>query len=156
VLHAVGVLTVTAIGRPAAGLRIGGSPGLRAEGPKKCRRVKGSRAHFQIVGLMDHTATIRPKAMQGQDEVLEIHRMSTSSSRLLVKADEKQAEASKNDYRVSRNTASDFNGLHMRYYVKVRAVRFSGIATRRLNHEGPMVSGIILGRAFSDAQVNAP
>lgn len=81
--------------------------------------------------------------------------MSRSSRRLLVMADEKQAEASKNDYRVSRNGASDFNGLHMRYCVKVRAVRFRGIAPRRQNYEGLMVSGIIFGTGFSDAQVNA-
>ena len=37
--------------------------------------------------------------------------MSRSSSGLLMKADEKQAEASKNGYGVSRNRASDFNRL---------------------------------------------
>ena len=62
-----------------------------------------SRAHFQIIGLMKNTPAVGPEAMQGQNEVLEIHRMSRSSRRLLVVTDENQAEASKNRYGVSRN-----------------------------------------------------
>jgi len=99
---------------------------------------------------VDDTPAVGPKTMQGQNEVLEIHRVSRSSSSLLVVADKKQAEASKNGYRVSRNRASDFNRLYMRYCVKVRAVRFSGIrhtvrASRRppgiRNHLGVDVFG---------------
>ncbi len=113
--------------------------------------MKCSRAHFEIIGLMNDTTAVGPETMEGQNEVLEIHRMSRSSRRLLVVTDENQAEASKNGYGVSRNSSSDFNGLRGRCCHKGRTVRFSGVATRWLNHEGPMVSGIILGRAFWDA-----
>jgi hypothetical protein len=111
-LHTVGIFTVSTVGRPAAGLRIGGTPGLRTERTEKRGGMECARTHFQIIGLVDDTSTVGPKTMEGQDKVLEIHRVSESSSRLLVVADEKQAEASKNGYRVSRNRTSDFNGLH--------------------------------------------
>ena len=74
--------------------------------------MEGSRAHFQVIGFVGDTPAVDPKTMQGQNEVLEIHRVSRSSSSLLVVADKKQAEASKNGYRVSRNRTSDFNELH--------------------------------------------
>jgi len=65
--------------------------------------MEGARADFQIIGLMDDAPAVGPEAMQGQNEVLEIHRMSRSSRRLLVVTDKNHAEASKNGYRVSRN-----------------------------------------------------
>ena len=103
VLHTVGIFAVSTVGRSATGLRIGGTPGFRTEGTEKRGRMECSRAHFQVIGLMDDTPAVGPKTMQGQNEVLEIHRVSRSTSRLLVVTDEKQAEASKNGDRVSRN-----------------------------------------------------
>jgi len=91
------------------------------------------RAHFQIVGLMNDTSTVGPKTMQGQNEVLEIHRVSRSSSSLLVVADENQAEASKNGYRVSRNRTSDFNELRSCFRHHGECILLAAWHLKRLN-----------------------
>jgi len=91
-----------------------------------------SRAHFQVIGLVDDTPAVGPKTMQGQNEVLEIHRVSRSTSRLLVVTDEKQAEASKNGDRVSRNCTSVFNGLQRQHLMNMRGFVPGNLATESL------------------------
>lgn len=49
------------------------------------------------------------------------------------RADEKQSEASKNGYRVSRNRASDFNGLHECILIKDQAILSDLSHKMRLN-----------------------
>ena len=91
VLHAVGIFPVPAISWTAAGLRIRSTPGFRPEGTEERSGMECARAHFQIIGLVDDTPAVGPKTMQGENEVLEIHRMSRSSRWLLVVTVEKQA-----------------------------------------------------------------
>ena len=69
-LHPVGVLAIAAVLGPAAGLRIGGAPGLGPERAQGGGGVKGARAHLHVVGLQDHAALLRPIALQGQDQTL--------------------------------------------------------------------------------------
>ena len=70
-LQPVGVFAVAAVGRSARGLDIGGAPRLRPERAQRRRRMEGARADLDIVGLQDHAALLRPKALQRQDQGLE-------------------------------------------------------------------------------------
>jgi hypothetical protein len=76
VLEAIGILPVSAIGGTTGGLHIGDLPGFRSQDPEKGGRVKSSCAHFDIIGLLNHTALIRPEPLQGKDQFLKIHHFS--------------------------------------------------------------------------------
>ena len=69
-LNAIGVFTVAPVFRTPAGLRIGCAPGARTKRPQGCRRMKGSRAHFHVVGLEDHASLRRPEILQRQNQTL--------------------------------------------------------------------------------------
>ena len=71
VLHAVGVLTVAAVGRAAARLRIAGAPGVGPEAAQRSGGVERARAHLAVVGLHDDAALLRPVVLQVHDDVLE-------------------------------------------------------------------------------------
>jgi hypothetical protein len=67
VLKAIGILSVSAISGATGGLHIGDLPGFRSQDPEKGGRVKSPCAHFNIIGLLNHTALIRPEPLQGKD-----------------------------------------------------------------------------------------
>src|SRR3546814_12284173 len=69
--EASGVCAIAAVGRAAAGLDIGGVPGVGAKTAQRGRRVEGASAHFHVIGLQDHAALPSPIGMQGQDQILE-------------------------------------------------------------------------------------
>ena len=73
VLGPVRVIAVAAIGGPATGLRVGHRPGLRPDGPQ--HRVGAHRpgALLRVVGLKDQATPLSPEAVQGLDDVLEMH-----------------------------------------------------------------------------------
>jgi hypothetical protein len=79
VLEAIGILSVSAIGGATGRLHIGDLPGFRSQDPEKGGRVKSPCAHFDIIGLLNHTALIRPESLQGEDQFLKIHRSSFMS-----------------------------------------------------------------------------
>src|SRR5262245_26559635 len=70
-LHAVGVLAVAAVLRPARRLHIGGVPRLGPERAQRGRGMEGAGADLHVVGLQDHAAVVRPIALQRQDQALE-------------------------------------------------------------------------------------
>ena len=62
-------------------LRIGGFPGRGAERAQRCRRVKGSRPHFHVIGLKDDAALLGPITLKGENEALERSRTGGSGGR---------------------------------------------------------------------------
>ncbi len=71
VLQAVRVLSVAAVLGPAAGLHVGGLPGLRPQRAQEGRGVRGARPHFHVVGLQERAALGVPVRLQLQDDLLE-------------------------------------------------------------------------------------
>ena len=59
-LHAVGVLAVAAVGRPAGRLNIGGAPRFGPEDPQKSGGMEGAGADLGIIGLVDDAALRSP------------------------------------------------------------------------------------------------
>ena len=58
----IGILAVAAIGRPPRGLHVGHVVGLRPKHAQKGLRGHRARAHFDVVGLLQDTSALRPKA----------------------------------------------------------------------------------------------
>jgi hypothetical protein len=58
----VGILAITAVGGPAAGLHISYAVRLRAEDPKECLGSHGAGANFDVVGLLDYATAVGPVA----------------------------------------------------------------------------------------------
>jgi len=71
VLQAVRVVAVAAVGGAAAGLHVGGVPGLGPERAQEGGRVEGAGADLGVERLQQHAALRRPVAVQGLDQVLE-------------------------------------------------------------------------------------
>jgi hypothetical protein len=71
VLQAVRVLAVAAVLGPAAGLHVGGLPGLGAEGAQEGGGVAGAGADFEIVGLQQRATLLAPEFLEREDDVLE-------------------------------------------------------------------------------------
>ena len=73
VLGPVRVVAIAAVGGAAAGLGVGHSPGLRPDRPQ--HRVGAHRASplLRVVGLKDQAALLGPEAIEGGDDVLEVH-----------------------------------------------------------------------------------
>ena len=71
VLQAVRVLAIAAVLGPAAGLHVGGLPGLRAERAQEGRGVRGARAHLHVVGLQQRAALGVPVGLQLENDLLE-------------------------------------------------------------------------------------
>jgi hypothetical protein len=86
VLHPVGVLAVTAIGRPARRLYIGGAPGLGTEYTQKGGWMEGTCTDLNIVGLMNDAALRSPVILQGQYKLLKCQIISS------VRKTEKESE----------------------------------------------------------------
>ncbi len=70
-LQPVGILAIAAVFGTAAGLHIGGAPGLGPERAQRSSGVKGRSPHFQVVRLEDDASLIGPEALQFEDQVLE-------------------------------------------------------------------------------------
>ena len=79
VLRPVGVISVAAIRRTAAGLGVSHSPRLRPNGTKYRMRTHRASPFFRVVGLQQQTALVGPEAVQRADDVLKVH-MSVFSS----------------------------------------------------------------------------
>jgi hypothetical protein len=71
VLQPVGVFAVTAVGRAAAGLDVGGVPRLRPERAQRGRRMECARAHPHVIRLQDQAALRAPVIVEREDHVLE-------------------------------------------------------------------------------------
>ena len=71
VLHPVGVLAIAAVGRAAAGLHIGGAPGLRPQGAQRGGGMERAGTHFHVVRLEQDAALAAPVLLQAQDQRLE-------------------------------------------------------------------------------------
>ena len=69
-LQPVRVFAIAAVGRAARWLDIGGAPRFRPERAQGGRRVERAGADFDIVGLQDHAALLRPKTLQIQNQGL--------------------------------------------------------------------------------------
>jgi hypothetical protein len=67
VLEPIGILPVTAIRGAAGRLHISDLPRFGTQNPEKSGRVKSPSAHFEIIGLLNHTALVRPESLQGKD-----------------------------------------------------------------------------------------
>ena len=74
VLQAIGVLAVTAVGRPARGLDIGRAPWLGAERAQRRGGMEGAGADLDVVGLQEDAALLGPEALQDQDQFLKARR----------------------------------------------------------------------------------
>jgi len=59
-LETMGVFTVSAIGRTAAGFHVGHSPGFGTQRPEEGVWRKGSCSDFQIIGLDDEATLTGP------------------------------------------------------------------------------------------------
>src|SRR6266404_970959 len=70
-LQPVRVFAITAIGRPARRLDVGGTPGLGSERAKRGRGMEGAGANLDIIRLQDYAAMLRPKALQIENQGLE-------------------------------------------------------------------------------------
>ena len=66
----VGILAVAAVGRTPRGLGIAHLVGLGPQHAQKRLRRHGASAHFDIVGLLQHAAAFRPKALQAEQQLL--------------------------------------------------------------------------------------
>ncbi len=71
-LQSIGVFAIAAIVGSARGLDIGGFPRFLSERAQSGSGVEGSGAHFDIVGLEQHTAFLAPKFLQSEDHILEV------------------------------------------------------------------------------------
>ena len=71
VLHAVGVLTVAAVGGTAAGLRIAGAPLGGTERAQRGRGMEGTGTDLGVIGLHNDAALLAPVLLEAQDDVLE-------------------------------------------------------------------------------------
>jgi len=60
----VGILAVAPVGWPARGLCVAHFVGLRTLHAQKRLRAHGPRAHLYVIGLLQHAAALRPKALQ--------------------------------------------------------------------------------------------
>jgi predicted Na+-dependent transporter len=80
VLQAVGVLAVAAVLGAAAGLHVGGLPGLGAEGAQEGGGVAGAGADFHVVGLQQRAALGVPVGLQREDDLLEGKTLSIDAS----------------------------------------------------------------------------
>ena len=78
-LGPIGVISIAAIRRTAAGLGVGHGPGLRPNGTKHGMRTHRARPFFRVVGLQQQAALVGPEAVQRADDVLKVH-MSVFSS----------------------------------------------------------------------------
>jgi hypothetical protein len=72
-LQPVGILAIEAVRGPSGWLHIGRPPGLRTDDPKKGGRIEGSGPDLDVVGLDDRASGVGPEALQGQDDVLNMH-----------------------------------------------------------------------------------
>ena len=66
----VRILAVAPVGRPPRGLRVAHPVGLRPQHAQKRLWTHGSRAHFHVVGLLDHASPLRPEALQAEQQIL--------------------------------------------------------------------------------------
>jgi hypothetical protein len=64
VLEPIGILPVTAIRRTTGRFNIGHPPRFRAKNLEKRSRVKGPRADFRTIGLLDDTSLICPESLE--------------------------------------------------------------------------------------------
>ena len=71
VLQAVGIFTVAAVCRTAAGLHIGAVPAFGANGAQESCRVEGSRTYLHVQRLKDDAVVLCPKLLQRQNKPLE-------------------------------------------------------------------------------------
>src|ERR1700722_14843626 len=71
VLQPERILAVTAIGGPARGLHIGGTPGLGPHRTQERCGMEGPRAHLHVVRLQDYATLLRPVILQRKDQTLE-------------------------------------------------------------------------------------
>jgi hypothetical protein len=73
VLQTIRVFSITAISGASAGLNIGGFPGLRTDGTKKCSRVERAGTNLHIEWLYQNATLFGPISLQAVDEILESH-----------------------------------------------------------------------------------
>ena len=71
VLQAVRVLAIATVFGAAAGLHVGGLPGLGAERAQEGGGMRGAGAHFHVVGLQQRAALGVPVGLQFQNDLLE-------------------------------------------------------------------------------------
>ena len=70
-LHAIGIVTETAVVGANARLDVGHIPRLRAQDAQHGGRVHRARAHLDVVGLPDEAVLFAPEVEQAQDHFLE-------------------------------------------------------------------------------------
>lgn len=69
-LQAIGVFSVSTVGRPPARLDVGRVPRLRADRPQKGRGVESPGANLKVKRLDDHTTAIGPEILKPPGERL--------------------------------------------------------------------------------------
>ncbi len=69
--EAVWILAVAAVGRAARGLGVGDPYRLRTEDAEEGVGRHGARADFNVVGLLEHAASLRPEALETEYDLLE-------------------------------------------------------------------------------------
>ncbi len=73
VSEAVWVFAIASVFGPSAGLWIGDGGRFGAECTEEGGRVKGSGAHFHIIGLDEQASRASPKLLQREDHILKSH-----------------------------------------------------------------------------------
>ena len=67
------LIIAAAIGGAATGFGVGHGPGLGPDRPQHRVGAHGAGALFGVVGLQEQAALVGPEAVQGADDVLEVH-----------------------------------------------------------------------------------
>ena len=66
----IGILAVSPVGRPPRRLRVAHLVRLRPQHAQKRLRTHRARAHFHVVGLLQHASSLRPERLQAEQKIL--------------------------------------------------------------------------------------
>ena len=72
-LKAIRIISISSIGWSSTGFNIGGTPGLRADRAKKCRRIKRPSPFFSIIRLSQNAVAGFPELMKRENNILKGH-----------------------------------------------------------------------------------
>ena len=81
----VRILAIAAVGRPARGLHVTHPVGLRTQYAQKGFRRHGSRADFNVIGLLQNASALRPEGLQAENNLLKRHRIGIGWGRQLLR-----------------------------------------------------------------------
>src|ERR1700733_2951005 len=71
-IETIGIFAVATVGRPAAGLHVGGAIRGRAEHAQERFRMHGPSANLDVIWLLKYTVAISPKFLKLQKKILKV------------------------------------------------------------------------------------